>query len=429
MIGSFLSFLSGISASWIYVITALLAYLECSAFLGVLAPGETFVAFAGFLASRGLLELKVLIPVVVFAAVLGDATGYLLGRIYGRQFLYGTHRFLRIPEAYIDNAEAFFNRHGGKTMLFARFIGFLRALAPFLSGASRAPFVEFIIYDFIGASLWGAGVTLGGFYLGESYQLVEKYAGRAGLFILVAAAAVYLAYRLIKQPVTVVTGLNTLLKKEVIFSAWFLAAASLFVLAAADAVEHRTGDFDAAVSAFLTSIRNPALDFLALFFSALGSLPVVIVFVLLVFAALAARRRKFEAYLFGTSVMLAVVLSYILKYAFHVDRPEKINIIEMPLTYSFPSGHTVAASIIFWILGWMVLREFRGMRKSYAILLFVVPLLVGLSRVYLGVHWMSDVLGGYTLSFMVFSVWAYIYERKWGGAVHEDRRSRNENRA
>lgn len=407
------------------MITALLAYLECAAFLGVLAPGETFVAFAGFLASQELLRLEILIPVVIAAAVLGDVTGYFLGRIYGRQFLYSSHRFLRIPRTYIENAESFFARHGGKTVLLARFIGFLRALAPFLCGASRTHFGQFILFDLVGASLWAIAVSLGGYYLGESYQLVERYIGRAGLLLVLAAVAIYLAYRLIEQPGLIAIGVRALLKKEVIFSAWFLAAATLFVLTAADAVEHRTGDFDTAVSMFLVSIRNPALDYLAMFFSALGSLPVVAVFVVIVFAALASQRRRFEAYLFSSSVILAVVLSYILKYAFHIDRPESINVIKTPLTYSFPSGHAVAASIIFWILGWMILREFRGLRRGYAVVLFVLPLLVGLSRVYLGVHWMSDVLGGYTLSFMVFSVWAYIYERRWGGERRENIRSGN----
>src|SRR5690349_14832029 len=115
---------------WSYLLIGLGATLESSAFVGLLVPGETLVLFSGFLAAQGLLELGDLMVVVTAGAILGDTLGYALGRRLGRPWLLRFGRWAGVRAEQLERADSFFAHHGGKTVFFGRFIGFLRALAP-----------------------------------------------------------------------------------------------------------------------------------------------------------------------------------------------------------------------------------------------------------------------------------------------------------
>jgi membrane protein DedA with SNARE-associated domain len=175
---------------WAYPLIFLGATLESAAFLGLLVPGESLIIFAGFLAALDVLELATLVPLVAAGGVLGDTVGYLLGHRLGRSWLdrYG-HRF-GVTHEEIARVEGFFQRHGGKTVFFGRFVGFARALTPFLAGSSRMPYRTFIGYDFLGACLWATGSLLIGYFAGASWRLVERWVGRASLVVAVVGLAV-----------------------------------------------------------------------------------------------------------------------------------------------------------------------------------------------------------------------------------------------
>lgn len=395
----------------IYLVIGILAYLECAAFAGLVAPGETFVAFGGFLAYKGVIELQILIPLVILTSILGDNTGFFLGKILGRDFLYRSHKLFRIPENYVVAAESYFKKHGGKTMLIARFVGFLRALTPFLSGAFKARYLEFFIFDLIGASAWGLIVVMGGYYLGEGYQLIEKYLGRAGLILLVIVGVVYIAVKLIKNYGPVVSNIRAILKKELIILTWFLISASLFVVIAGDVTEHKTLVFDTEVLKIIHLISGPILDRIAVAITFMGSTYFIVLMVFTVFLSLYLSRKKVFAWLYGGTVFSGVLLSYLFKYAIHRSRPEIWEtVIEYP-TYSFPSGHTVASAVAFWMIGWIAMRELKGRARLISLVFYLIPILVGFSRLYLGVHWPTDVLGGYALAFAVLAPWIYFFEK------------------
>ncbi|MCX7831559.1 MAG: DedA family protein, partial [Actinobacteria bacterium] len=118
----------------VYFVVGLLSFLECAAFLGLFVPGETFVVLAGILASKHIIEIRILLLVVLICAFLGDVVGFLIGRKYGFSFLEKFKRNRFLPSSYIEKTKEFFDRYGAKTMVIARFVGFLRAAAPFLSG-------------------------------------------------------------------------------------------------------------------------------------------------------------------------------------------------------------------------------------------------------------------------------------------------------
>jgi hypothetical protein len=131
--------------------------------------------FGGVLAASGSLQLKALLGLVCIGAILGDSLGYELGRRLGRPWLlrYGLWVGLRAPE--LARAEGFFTRHGGKTILLGRFVGFLRALAPFVAGASAMPYRCFLPYNVAGAVLWALGFVLLGYGLEAGWQRVEHW--------------------------------------------------------------------------------------------------------------------------------------------------------------------------------------------------------------------------------------------------------------
>jgi membrane protein DedA with SNARE-associated domain len=168
---------------WSYLLLFLGASLESSAFLGLLVPGESLVLASGFLAARGIFAVGDLIVVVALGAILGDSLGYELGRRLGRPWLLRAGRWVGLCAAHLDRSEAVLARHGGPTVLFGRFIGFLRALAPFIAGAARMPYHQFLLYNMLGGVLWAIGCVWLGYGLGASWQVAEQWLGRASLLV------------------------------------------------------------------------------------------------------------------------------------------------------------------------------------------------------------------------------------------------------
>lgn len=168
---------------WGYLVLFLGAMLESAAFLGVLVPGESLVLVAGFLAAQGLLDLGDLVWVVAIGATLGDSIGYELGRLLGRPWLLRYGRGVGVNPARLAHVDAFFARHGGKAVFLGRFVGFARALVPFIAGSSRMSYRLFLPYNALGAVLWSVAVVLLGYFLGASWQLAERWMGRASAIL------------------------------------------------------------------------------------------------------------------------------------------------------------------------------------------------------------------------------------------------------
>jgi undecaprenyl-diphosphatase len=163
---------------WSYLIIFAAAALECAAFAGLLVPGESLVLASGFLAHRRLLEFDAVLAAAALGAAIGDNIGYQLGHRFGRAWLLRHGSRVGIREERLARAEAFFDRHGARAVFFGRFIGFARALVPFVAGASRMPYRQFLLYDALGAALWTAGFVSLGYGLGASWYLAERWIGR-----------------------------------------------------------------------------------------------------------------------------------------------------------------------------------------------------------------------------------------------------------
>jgi membrane protein DedA with SNARE-associated domain len=168
---------------WSYLIIFGAAMLECAAFAGLLVPGESVVLASGFFAHQGILELDALIAAVALGAVAGDNIGYLLGARLGREWLLKRGSRFGLRKKRLAQVEAFFQRQGPRAVFVGRFIGFARALVPFVAGASRMPYRRFVVADALGAGLWTVTFVALGYGLGASWQVAEKWISRSGLVL------------------------------------------------------------------------------------------------------------------------------------------------------------------------------------------------------------------------------------------------------
>lgn len=175
---------------WTYALVAALAFLETGAFVGLVAPGETAIVLGGVVAAQGDVSLPAIILVAWTAAALGDLASLLLGRRLGRRFLIAHGPRLGVSAARLHQVEAFFARHGAKAILVGRFVGIVRAVAPFLAGASGMRIRAFVPWSLLGTFAWTSAFTLVGYAFHRSFASAAGTLTHGALALAVLAAAV-----------------------------------------------------------------------------------------------------------------------------------------------------------------------------------------------------------------------------------------------
>lgn len=170
-----------IQAGGLLLIAALI-FGESGMFIGFFFPGDTLLLSAGVFAGQGKLSLAAVFVVVSLAAIAGDNVGYHIGKRYGRR-LFRKPDGLVFRQEYVQRAEAFYEKYGSKTMLFAHFVPVVRTFAPAVAGVAKMNYKQFVIFDAIGDTAWAVIVTLVGYWFGTKIPNVDHY-------ILLAVAAV-----------------------------------------------------------------------------------------------------------------------------------------------------------------------------------------------------------------------------------------------
>ena len=178
------------------LLIALIVFAESGMFVGFFFPGDTLLLSAGVFAAAGTLPLGLTIAVIAFAAILGDNTGYYIGKRYGRS-LFKKPNGIIFRQAYIHQAEAFYEKHGSKTMLVAHFVPIVRTFAPPVAGVAKMDYKKFFIFDAIGDITWAASITLVGYFFGSKIPHLDRYI----IFIVAGAMVITLGptiYHLVK---------------------------------------------------------------------------------------------------------------------------------------------------------------------------------------------------------------------------------------
>jgi membrane-associated protein len=149
-------------------------FAETGLLIGFFLPGDSLLFTAGFLASQDFLNIWILIIVCFVAAVTGDATGYAFGNRVGRRLFRKPESLLFNPD-HLQRAERFFEKHGGKAIIIARFLPIVRTFVPIVAGIGSMSYPRFFSYNVIGAVLWAIGLPLAGFFLGNAIPSVDRY--------------------------------------------------------------------------------------------------------------------------------------------------------------------------------------------------------------------------------------------------------------
>lgn len=151
-----------------------IVFAESGLFLGFFLPGDSLLFTAGFLASQNFLDIKILAPLTFLAAILGDSFGYAFGNKIGHK-LFSKEDSILFHRHNLERAQKFYNKHGGRTIILARFMPIVRTFAPILAGVGKMKYSTFLFYNVIGGFLWAIGLTGMGYYLGNTIPNVDKY--------------------------------------------------------------------------------------------------------------------------------------------------------------------------------------------------------------------------------------------------------------
>ncbi len=156
-----------------YIGLFIVVFAESGLFAGFFLPGDSLLFTAGILASQNLFDITIIIAAVIAGAILGDSFGYAFGRKVGPMFVKRNSRFLSKDK--VAQVQAFYERHGSKAVLLARFVPVGRTFAPILAGASKMNYRTFLSYNVLGGLLWGLTLPLLGFYIGQAIPDIQLF--------------------------------------------------------------------------------------------------------------------------------------------------------------------------------------------------------------------------------------------------------------
>lgn len=151
-----------------------IVFAESGLFFGFFLPGDSLLFTAGFLASQGFLNINILIAIVMIGAVGGDSAGYWMGNKFGRWLMRQKDSFF-FKKEHMHQAQEFYEKHGGKTLILARFIPAVRTFVPIVAGMADMKYSTFFSFNVIGGIIWGAGMPFAGYYLGTKIPGVDRY--------------------------------------------------------------------------------------------------------------------------------------------------------------------------------------------------------------------------------------------------------------
>ncbi len=144
----------------------LIVFAETGLMLGFFLPGDSLLVTAGIFAAKGFFNIAVLCTILFIAATLGNLVGYWFGKHVGKR-LFSKEDSLLFHKDHVKRASEFYEKHGGKAIIIARFIPIIRTFAPIIAGIADMKFSVFLFYNIVGSMLWAVGLTLAGFYLGR----------------------------------------------------------------------------------------------------------------------------------------------------------------------------------------------------------------------------------------------------------------------
>jgi undecaprenyl-diphosphatase len=418
---------------WGYWVVALVSLLESLAFIGVVVPGAIIVVLAGFFSAQGYLDLGDLIWFAAIGAILGDSLSYYLGT-RGTKFFRAENKLLKL--SHLEKGEQFFKKYGDKSIFLGRFIGPIRPIVPFVAGLSKMNKWSFLLWNVTSAFLWATTHLLLGYFFGGAIKTIEIWSSRTGIFLFSFFLLLVVIWFIVKKSGPLFHFLKSILisiKNAVVtnpdvehfvknhptlfqlikrrlnrenFSGLPLTllfivvvyVLSLFLGIIQDII---TSDVivaaDARVANLLFAFRDTELVKIFTWITLLGKWQIAVSAAIVLSIILWLWKKRIYLLPLWVTIIGSELFNSLGKLAFHRPRPDVAWYIED--TFSFPSGHATIAVAFYGFLVYILLRQIKKWKYKINALFFGITLIlaIGLSRLYLGVHFLSDVWGGYLL--------------------------------
>jgi undecaprenyl-diphosphatase len=375
--------------SWVAVAIFFVAFVECVAIVGIIVPGTVVMFAIAALAGSGILPLGEVLLLGFLGGLLGDAVSYAIGRRFHQNIrqLPG----LRSHPEWMTGAETYFHRYGIASLLVGRFIGPLRPMLPMIAGMCDMPLPRFIGVSLIAAAGWSIAYLLPGWAAGAAIRLPlpEGFWSEAA----VVGAGLALLFGLSIQ--------SSMRKKR--YATKVIAGISLILLVALFLGWPYLTDFDQGLMTLVQEHRSAAAQNIVIFVTSIGDFTTQLLAACVLIIALAiARQWRHAAFALATTLGTAIA-NGTLKALFARTRPEVL--VEPLTTFSMPSGHSSASFALFMTLAVLAGRgQPVRLRLTWMLLGGIPALAIALSRVYLGVHWPTDILAGMMLAFCVCAI-------------------------
>ncbi len=180
--------------TWTHLILFLIVFAETGLVVTPFLPGDSLLFAAGTFAALGALDLRLVIFLLIIAAIIGDTVNYWVGAWVGPRAFSGRVSWLR--KDYLDRTHAFYEKHGGKTIILARFVPIIRTFAPFVAGVGAMNYGQFLLYYVVGAVLWVGIFTLGGFFFGNIPVVRENFT--VVILAIIAISVLPIAYEALR---------------------------------------------------------------------------------------------------------------------------------------------------------------------------------------------------------------------------------------
>lgn len=420
-----------------YIFIFLVSFVESTVLIGALVPGALIAFFAGALAAGNFFRLDLLIIFATLGAGLGEAFSFYLGR-RGVALFKEENKFFKL--SYLRRGEDFFKEHGAKSIFWGRFVGPIKIVNPFVAGLAKMKKKKFLVLNFFSLLLWVLAYVLLGYFFGQAWNVIKLWSNRAGVFLLVLflfLAVFYLLERLVLkkgkdfflflksvlQSIAHAIATNPEVQKFAgrhqklfdflkvrldrknfsglpltLFVLSFVYLLFLFFGVTEDVLTSALiVGVDNRVENLLHAFRSPLFVKLFLWLTVLGKWQIVAVFALSFSAILWLLEKRLYLLPLWLTLGGSELFTFLGKLATHRPRPTESFYLEN--SFSFPSGHatiiTAFAGFLAYFL-WRNLPRWRHKLNSLFVALLII-FLVGFSRLYLGVHYLSDVWGGYLL--------------------------------
>ncbi|MCL6308194.1 phosphatase PAP2 family protein [Pseudomonas sp. SZ57] len=383
--------------SWVAVAIFLVAFIECVAIVGIVVPGTVIMFAIAALAGSGILPLSEVLLLGFLGGLLGDAVSYFVGRRFHQNIrqLPG----LRTHPEWMEGAEKYFHRYGIASLLVGRFIGPLRPMLPMIAGMCDMPLPRFVAVSVLAAAGWSIAYLMPGWAAGAAIRLPlpegfwpEAAVVGGGLAVLFGLS-IQSSIRQKRYATRLISALSLMLVAALFFGFPLLA------------------DFDNGLMTLIQEHRSEATQHIVVFVTSIGDFRAQLLAASLLIIVLAVARQWRHAAFALIATLGTAIANGILKTFFARARPEVL--LEPLTTYSMPSGHSSAAFALFMTLAVLAGRgQPVRLRLTWMLVAGIPALAIALSRVYLGVHWPTDILAGMLLAFCVCAASLAFIQRK-----------------